>query len=65
MMRMVVIAVAVVMLAACATLDSLNPWAKKELPPPPAIAAPVEKIGPDVIAVPVEPVEQEDMLQAR
>lgn len=65
MMRVGVMAVMLVALTGCVTLDNLNPWAKKELPPPPVIAPAVEKIGPDVIAVPVEPVEQEDMLQAR
>ncbi len=53
-----------VMLSGCVHWQDFNPFHKEEPPPPAAVEAPVEKIGPDVIAVPVEPVEAEDMLQA-
>ena len=51
----------VVPLCGCLHWQDYNPFHKKE-PPVIESAAPAEKIGPDVIAVPVEPVEAEDML---
>ncbi len=53
----------VMLLGGCVHLQDFNPFHKEE-PPPPVAQAPVEKIGPDVIAVPVEPVQVENMMTA-
>lgn len=64
-MKKLMVLPVVVMLAGCVHWQDFNPFASTQEPPVPAVATtPVEKIGPDVIAVPVEPVEQEDMLPA-
>ncbi len=63
-MRKLAVLVMAVMLSGCVHWQDFNPFHKEEPPAPVEVAAPVEKIGPDVIAVPVEPVEAEDMLQA-
>lgn len=62
MMRIVFSAMMSVMLSGCVHLQDFNPFHKDEPPAPVEAAAPVEKIGPDVIAVPVEPVEAQDMM---
>lgn len=56
--RKVVLLLSLCLLTGCGHLDI---WPGKKTPPPPA-PPPVEAIGPDVIAVPVEPVMSEDML---
>lgn len=61
-MKKIILCVMMVLpLGACVHWQDFNPF-HKDAPPAVETAAPVEKIGPDVIAVPVEPVEQEDML---
>ena len=62
MMKIVFSTMMIVMLTGCVHLQDFNPFHKEEPPAAVEEAIPVEKIGPDVIAVPVEPVEEENML---
>lgn len=54
---------AVLLLGGCVHMQDFNPFHEEELPAE-AQTSEAEKIGPDVIAVPVEPVTSEDMLDA-
>lgn len=63
MTRMIMIAGMLALLGGCVHLQDFNPFYKEPAPAVPPPEPVVEKIGPDVIAVPVEPVEAENMLQ--
>ena len=53
---------AVSLLSGCGYWQDYNPFQTEQTPVAISAPAPIEKIGPDVIAVPVEPVLIQDML---
>lgn len=64
MKKHIISGVLILPLCGCLHWQDFNPFHTKETLVPVVAETPVEKIGPDVIAVPVEPVEAQDMLNS-